>query len=88
MWIDDLLLYADDIDEYLEELAELFSLMNDFGLKRSANKANLYQREVKWCGRIISADGVRHDPSSIDSRRSMPYPVTAGELQQFVCAIN
>ncbi|OWY99175.1 hypothetical protein PHMEG_00029874 [Phytophthora megakarya] len=88
VWIDDLLLYADNIDEYLNKLAELFSLLNDFGLKLSAKKSCLYQREVKWCGRIISADGVRHDPSRIDSLRSMPYPVTAAELQQFVCAVN
>ncbi|KAH7467435.1 Transposon Ty3-G Gag-Pol polyprotein [Phytophthora ramorum] len=88
VWIDDLLLYADDIDTYLGKLDELFSLLNDFGLKLSVKKSSLYQQEVKWCGKIIDANGVRHDPARIDSLRAMPYPSTAGELQQFLCAIN
>ncbi|KAE8969159.1 hypothetical protein PF004_g26395 [Phytophthora fragariae] len=88
VWIDDLLLYADDIDTYLDKLAELFSLLNDFGLKLSVKKSSLYQTEVKWCGKIIDANGVRHDSARIESLRAMPYPSTAGELQQFICAIN
>jgi hypothetical protein len=88
IWIDDLLLYADDIDTYLDKLAELFFLLNDFGLKLSVKKSSLYQKEVKWCGKIIDANGVRHDPARIATLRAMPYPNTAGELQQFLCAIN
>ncbi|KAE9332811.1 hypothetical protein PR003_g14334 [Phytophthora rubi] len=88
IWIDDVLLYVDDIDTYLDKLAEFFSLLNHFGLKLSAKKCSLYQSEVKWCGRLINHMGVRHDPERIDTLRAMPYPKTAGELQQFVCAIN
>ncbi|KAE9004141.1 hypothetical protein PF011_g12591 [Phytophthora fragariae] len=88
VWIDDLLLYADDIDTYLDKLADLFSLLNDFGLKLSVKKSSIYQKEVKWCGKIIDANRVRHDPARIESLRAMPYPSTTGELQQFICAIN
>jgi len=88
VWIDDLLLYAVTIDDYLDKLDKLLSLMAHYGLKLSAKKSNLYQRAVKWCGKLIDGDGVRHDPARIDALRSMPYPKTAGELQQFVCAAN
>lgn len=88
IWIDDLLLYAADMETYLAKLAELFALLNQFGLKLSAKKSSLYQTEVKWCGRVIDANGVRHDSDRIESLRALPYPKTAGELQQFVCAIN
>ncbi|GMF55194.1 unnamed protein product [Phytophthora fragariaefolia] len=53
IWIDDLLLYASDIDGYLDKLAELFSLLNQFGLKLSAKKSSLYQTQVKWCASAI-----------------------------------
>ncbi|KAG3002249.1 hypothetical protein PC121_g19546 [Phytophthora cactorum] len=88
IWIDDLLLYAKDMETYLAKLAELFSLLNQFCLKWSAKKSNLYETQVKWCGRVIDAQGVRHDPERIESLCALPYPKTAGELQQFVCAIN
>eukprot|EP00644_Phytophthora_capsici_P000803 jgi/Phyca11/109371/e_gw1.16.848.1 len=88
IWIDDLLLYAADMDTYMDKLAEFFALLDQFGLKLSAKKSSLYQTEVKWCGRVLDHQGVRHDPQRIDTLRQIPYPKTAGELQQFVCAIN
>eukprot|EP00644_Phytophthora_capsici_P002636 jgi/Phyca11/105409/e_gw1.11.934.1 len=88
VWVDDLLLYGSDIDEYLEKLQKLFSLVNDFGLKLSVKKSSLYQRSVKWCGKIIDGAGVTHDPERIRSLREMPYPQTAADLQQFLCAAN
>ncbi|GMF49575.1 unnamed protein product [Phytophthora fragariaefolia] len=91
VWIDDLLLYAKDIDIYLVKLGEFFSTLNQFGLKLSAKKSSLYETEVRCCERLIDGDGVRHDPSRINSLRLMPYPTIAGELlplQRFLCAIN
>eukprot|EP00644_Phytophthora_capsici_P006562 jgi/Phyca11/118478/e_gw1.36.607.1 len=88
VWVDDLLLYGSNIDEYLEKLQKLFSLVNDFGLKLSVKKSSLYQRSVKWCGKIIDGAGVKHDPERIRSLREMPYPQTAADLQQFLCAAN
>ncbi|POM69893.1 Hypothetical protein PHPALM_13794 [Phytophthora palmivora] len=88
VWVDDLLLYASSVDEYLEKLQRIFCLINEFGLKLSVKKSSLYQKSVKWCGKIIDGDGVRHDPERIRSLREMPYPKTAADLQQFLCAAN
>ncbi|KAJ0411416.1 hypothetical protein ATCC90586_007076 [Pythium insidiosum] len=57
VWIDDLLLYAKDVDTYLDKLQELFGLVDRFGFKLSATKSSVYKKEVKWCGRIINGDG-------------------------------
>ncbi|OWZ13442.1 RNA-directed DNA polymerase [Phytophthora megakarya] len=76
------------MDTYLVKLGELFSLLNHFGLKLNAKKTSLYQTQVKWCGKLIDGQGIRHDPERINSLRALPYPCTAGELQQFICAIN
>eukprot|EP00644_Phytophthora_capsici_P015135 jgi/Phyca11/128315/e_gw1.75.173.1 len=86
VWVDDLLLFAADTETYLEKLHELLELMDFFGLKLSAKKTSLYQTTVKWCGKLISGDGVRHDPERIETLKQVPPPTTAGELQQFLCA--
>eukprot|EP00644_Phytophthora_capsici_P019693 jgi/Phyca11/133740/e_gw1.698.1.1 len=88
IWIDDLLLYSDTIESYLVALERLFDLVNEFGLKLSLKKSSLYQRSVTWCGKVIDENGVRHDPKRIEGLTSMPVPVTAGQLQQFICATN
>uniref|UniRef100_H3H050 Reverse transcriptase domain-containing protein n=1 Tax=Phytophthora ramorum TaxID=164328 RepID=H3H050_PHYRM len=57
IWIDDLLLYAVDMETYLVKLAEFFGLLNQVGLKFSVKKSSLSQTEVKWCGKIINHEG-------------------------------
>jgi hypothetical protein len=47
-----------------------------------------FATEVKWCGRMISADGVRHCPERVQGLVDMQPPRTAADLQQFVCAVN
>eukprot|EP00644_Phytophthora_capsici_P000720 jgi/Phyca11/109428/e_gw1.16.740.1 len=53
-----------------------------------AIKTKLYQQSVTWCGKVISKDGIAHDPRRVAALSNMPPPTTAGELQQFICASN
>ena len=89
VWIDDLLLlYACDVPTYLDKMDALFRMVDYHGLKLSVAKSSLYQTKVKWCGKVIDAKGVSHDPKRIEALRQIPYPATAAELQQFLCATN
>ncbi|OWY96734.1 hypothetical protein PHMEG_00032924 [Phytophthora megakarya] len=51
IWIDDLLVFAESIDEYLRALEKLFTTMNIYGLKFSAMMTQLYRQTITWCGR-------------------------------------
>jgi len=44
----------------------------------------LYAESLKWCGRIISAEGYQHDPQRIEGLRTMQNPKTADELAEFI----
>ena len=46
----------------------------------------MFLREVKFCGRIFSPQGVRHDPNRIAALTEMPIPKKANELQQILMA--
>eukprot|EP00644_Phytophthora_capsici_P011958 jgi/Phyca11/106580/e_gw1.12.674.1 len=50
------------------------------------DKTYLYTKTAKWCGRVLTKDGVAYDPKKIESLVQMPPPTTAGALQQFLCA--
>ncbi|KAF0717166.1 hypothetical protein As57867_002454, partial [Aphanomyces stellatus] len=83
-WIDDVLLFAKSIDEYLEKLETFLGLMQTHGLKLNPLKCRLYNTSVKWCGRVISGQGVKHDPARVEALQGIPYPTNAGQLQQFL----
>lgn len=81
VWIDDLLVFEDTEDELVEVMIRMFGLLDQHELKLNPKKCEIYLTEVKWCGRIISAAGIGHDPERIEALQKIPYPSTAVELQ-------
>ncbi|KAE9271913.1 hypothetical protein PR003_g30368 [Phytophthora rubi] len=87
-WLDDILRYAEDAAALMELLDKVLARCEEYGLKLHAKKCQFFATEVKWCGKLISAQGVRHCPERVQGLIDMPLPRTAGDLQQFLCAIN
>uniref|UniRef100_H3H259 RNA-directed DNA polymerase n=1 Tax=Phytophthora ramorum TaxID=164328 RepID=H3H259_PHYRM len=88
VWVDDVIIFAPTVEEFLQALKEFFIILRDRRLKLSAAKSSLFQLEVLWCGKLISGSGVRHDSERVDALSALPVPSTVAELQYFVCASN
>ena len=54
----------------------------------AAYKAVFFRKEIKWCGKIFSGQSVSHDPDRTQGLSELRRPETAGELMQFLQAIN
>ncbi|KAE9289660.1 hypothetical protein PF008_g25832 [Phytophthora fragariae] len=87
-WLDDILGYAENESALLALLDKVLSRCEAYGLKLHAKKCQFFATEVKWCGRVISADGIKHCPERVQGLVDMSPPRTAGDLQQFLCAVN
>lgn len=88
LWLDDVLQHAATPEKLLDVLEGFFAFCVKFNLKLHPAKCTLYTREVRWCGRIISAEGIRFDPRRISGIKEMDTPTKGGQLQQFVCAMQ
>ena len=87
-WLDDLLMHAIDEHALLKLLRRFFQMCRDYNLKLHPGKCVLFSKMVRWCGRLISFNGVRFDPRRVQALHDMALPVTGADLQQFVCALN
>ena len=87
-WIDDFLLYAKSEKDLLDDIEAFLDVCSEVGFKLQPEKSHFFMKEAKYCGRIISADGVTYDPRHFDSLLAMNRPTMADELVQFVCAAN
>ena len=58
------------------------------GLYAAAHKCMLYDTSIKWCGKVYSGGVVKHDPTRVSGLATMRKPETAGELMQFLQALN
>ncbi|KAH9150284.1 hypothetical protein AeNC1_019325, partial [Aphanomyces euteiches] len=88
VWIDDILVYANDPEEYTKVLDQFFDLVSQYGFKLSPTKTKLYTKQVKWCGRYLSESGVKQDPERIQALCAIPVPTNAGELQCLTRALD
>lgn len=57
-----------------------------YHLKIHPVKCDLYFRKIRWCGRILSKEGIRFDSRRIDDIRDTHESASGGELQKFVYA--
>ncbi|OQR83686.1 hypothetical protein ACHHYP_14408 [Achlya hypogyna] len=87
-WLDDLLGYAADTASLFSILESVLSICAKSGLKLHAKKCRFFQKSVKWCGKVISADGITHCPERLQGLLDLSPPTTAADLQQFLCATN
>lgn len=85
IWIDDILGFARTWNEYLDTLQYIFTTCRTYNLKLSAVKASLLSAQMEYCGRIVTAAGIKHDDLKVTALLKRDPPVTSGELQQFYC---
>ena len=84
IYLDDIIVYGKNFDEKIKRLKEVFSRLQDAGLKLKPKKCVLFQRQVSYLGHIVSADGVASDPAKIQNVRDWPTPTNLTEVQSFL----
>jgi hypothetical protein len=84
VWMDDILGHSDTLEGWFRVLERTLEIAEEYNLKLNVKKCQLFTPEVKFCGRIFSEDGVRHDLQKIKALVDLPRPKTARELQQFI----
>ena len=83
-WLDDFNLHTKSEAHLLSLLDRFFTICSKHGLFLSAIKSVFFPRHIKWCGRVISADGYKLDPARLSGLQQMAMPQTADELGQFI----
>ena len=87
-FLDDLLLYSETLDGLYDIFKWTLERARAVGIKFSAKKLNIMADEIKWCGKVITRDGVKVDPLRQKALLEIPLPTTAAELMQLINATN
>lgn len=85
-WLDDLLLYSDSEEGLLELLRWVLERAEAIGLKFSPKKMSLYTTSIRWCGKLVTPQGIEVDPCRKEALVNMPLPTVASDLMQFLNA--
>ncbi len=84
VFLDDLIVYSDSLEEHESRLISVLGRLREYGLKLSLDKCKFFQTEVRYLGHIVSREGVKTDPEKIRALKTWPRPQNLKELKSFL----
>ena len=81
VYLDDVLVVGQTVDEHLRNLRAVFSCLAYAGLKLKPVKCRLMRKEVSFLGYIVSVRGVSADTEKVRAVLVIPIPCSAWLLR-------
>ena len=83
-YLDDIVIFSNTFEEHLAHLEALFMRCRKANLQLHPGKSALCQRETKYLGFIVSAEGVRPDPAKTAPISQFPRPTDKKAVRRFL----
>ncbi|KAI3375565.1 hypothetical protein L3Q82_003895 [Scortum barcoo] len=82
-YLDDILCYSRSFEEHVEVIRKVLQALQKHGVKLRPEKCELFEKEVRYVGRLVSAEGVRVDPKDLEAVLALKSktPQTVGDLR-------
>ncbi|KAG8498361.1 hypothetical protein CXB51_007427 [Gossypium anomalum] len=84
VFIDDILVYSRNEEEHAEHLRTVLQILREKQLYAKFSKCEFWLREVSFLGHIVSAEGIRVDPSKISAIVNWSPPKNVSEVRSFL----
>ena len=84
VYLDDILIYSDTMEEHTRYVHRVLEQLTDTGLHLKPEKYEFHKTEVKYLGLIIGADGIKMDPSNVETVKAWPPPKNLRDVRAFL----
>jgi len=84
VYLDDVVVFSSTFEDHLLRLQRVFDRFRTANRKLKPSKCKLFQRQIKFLGNIVSAEGISADPDKVNSVRNWTVPRNLYEVRAFV----
>ena len=84
VYIDDVLVFSQTLEEHLEHLRFVIQQLQNAGLKLKPSKCQFVRSEVEYLGHVITPDGLKTNLKLVESVANYPKPQNCKEIKQFL----
>ena len=84
VYIDDVLVFSQSLEEHLEHLCLVIQKLQDAGLKLKPSKCQFVRKEVEYLGHVLTPDGLKTNLKLVESVANYPKPQNSTEAKQFL----
>jgi Reverse transcriptase (RNA-dependent DNA polymerase) len=88
VYLDDVLIFSDTLEEHITHVKQVLSRLRDFGLTCKLKKCEFHATSLSFLGSIISPEGVSMDPDRVSAIAEWPAPEDVHEIQMFLGFAN
>jgi len=88
VYLDDILIATATEEEHYRVLREVFSRIQDTGLKVKPEKCKFLQQEVKFLGHVLNKEGIKTDPEKITTIQNFQRLKCIKNLRSFLGICN
>ena len=84
VYIDDILIYLETLEDHLEHLKCVIERLMTSGLKLNPTKCHFVRQEVEYLGHIITPTGLKPNPKTVSSVKEFTVPQDVKGVQRFL----
>ena len=88
VYLDDVIIFSEDLDHHLATLEEVLASFQKAGLKIKLRKCQFLQRELEYLGHKINEEGIMMQEGKISAILEYPHPVNVKSLRRFLGMIG
>ena len=88
LYLDDLILHAQTIQELITNFRKVLERFRDYNIYINPDKCKLGVSEVTYVGHTINSEGIHFSRSKIEGIMNIPLPNTQGGLKSFLGMAN
>ncbi|KAL2235239.1 UNVERIFIED_CONTAM: Gag-Pol polyprotein [Sesamum indicum] len=82
VYVDDMLVKSQKLEEHLEHLKATFAIMREYGMKLNPNKCTFDIGGGKFLGYMVSERGIEANPEKIEAILKLKSPTSLKEVQK------
>ena len=68
-YIDDIVIATETVEDHMIRLREVFNCLREAGFKMRVAKCDFKKSEIKYLGRLVSAEGIKPNPKAVEKLR-------------------
>ena len=73
-YIDDIVIATETVEDHMVRLREVFECLREAGFKMRVAKCDFMKSEIKYLGRVVSAEGIKPDPKAVSKVHDWEIP--------------